>query len=244
MKIPVSMIEIIAFDADDTLWHNETLYSITHEKYEELLSAYHDKKWIRKKLFETEIRNLRYYGYGIKGFTLSMIETAIELTEGRITGSEITKILEFSRNMLKAPVEMLDQAAETIKSASKSYSLMLITKGDLFDQESKIAQSGLSDYFKYIEILTRKTPETYREILSKYSIKPENFLMVGNSLRSDILPVIEIGGQAVFIPYPLCWEHERVSDSELNQKSYHELEHIGQLPHLLTKLQPQVSSTS
>jgi putative hydrolase of the HAD superfamily len=244
MKIQVSMIEIVAFDADDTLWHNETLYSITHEKYEELLSAYHERKWIKKKLFETEMRNLRYYGYGIKGFTLSMIETAIELTEGRITGGEIAKILELSRNMLKAPVELLDHAAETIKSASRSYPLMLITKGDLFDQESKIAQSGLSDYFKYIEILTRKTPETYREVLSKYGIKPESFLMVGNSLRSDILPVLEIGSQAVFVPYPLCWEHERVSESELDQMSYHELEHIGQLLHLLAKLQPQASSTS
>lgn len=236
------MIEIVAFDADDTLWHNETLYSITHEKYEKLLSAYHDREWIKKKLFETEMRNLRYYGYGIKGFTLSMIETAVELTEGRISGGEIAKILELSRNMLKAPVEMLDHAAGTVKEAAKSYPLMLITKGDLFDQESKIAQSGLSDYFKYIEILTRKTPETYGEVLSKYGINPEGFLMVGNSLRSDILPALEIGGQAVFIPYPLCWEHEQVSESELHQKSYHELEHIGQLPGLLKKLNNKLHS--
>ena len=230
------MIDIVAFDADDTLWHNETLYSITHKKYGELLSAYHTKRWIEKKLFETEMRNLNYYGYGIKGFTLSMIETAVELTEGRISGGEIAKILELARNMLTTPVELLDHAAETVKKVAGSYPLMLITKGDLFDQESKIAQSGLSDYFKYIEILTRKTPETYRDILDKYGIDAERFLMVGNSLRSDILPVLEIGGQAVFIPYPLCWEHEKVSESELHQKTYHQLENIAQLPDLLKSI--------
>jgi len=230
------VIEIVAFDADDTLWHNETLYSITHEKYGELLSAYHNKKWIEKKLFETEMRNLNYYGYGIKGFTLSMIETAVELTEGRISGGEIAKILELARNMLTTPVELLAHAAETVKEVAKSFPLMLITKGDLFDQESKIAQSGLSDYFKHIEILTRKTPETYRDVLDKYGIDPKGFLMVGNSLRSDILPVLEIGGQAVYIPYPLCWEHEKVSESELHQKTYHQLDHIRQLPELINEL--------
>lgn len=230
------MIDIVAFDADDTLWHNETLYGITHEKYEELLSGYHSKEWIGKKLFETEMRNLNYYGYGIKGFTLSMIETAIQLTEGRISGSEIAKILDLARNMLKAPVELLNHAAETVKEVAKSFPLMLITKGDLFDQESKIAQSGLSDYFKHIEILTRKTPEAYRDVLVKYGIDAKGFLMVGNSLKSDILPVLEIGGRAVFIPYPLCWEHEKVSESELHQKNYHELENIAQLPELLKNI--------
>ncbi len=230
------MIDIIAFDADDTLWHNETLYKLTHEKYEELLTGYHSIEWIQKKLFETEMRNLNYFGYGIKGFTLSMIETAIELTEGRIGGSDIQKIIDFARHMVKAPVELLDHVADTIKTLSKSYRLMIISKGDLFDQESKIARSGLCDYFKHIEILTHKTTDTYKAIFKKYDIEAQRFLMVGNSLKSDIFPVLEIGGHAVFIPYPLCWEHEKVSDMDTNQKYYPELEHIGQLPELLQRL--------
>ncbi len=230
------MINIIAFDADDTLWHNETLYKLTHEKYEALLSDFQSIEWIQKKLFETEMRNLKYFGYGIKGFTLSMIETAIELTEGRIGGREIQTIIDFARHMVKAPVELLEHAADTIKTLSKSYPLMIISKGDLFDQESKIARSGLCDYFKHIEILSQKTTDTYKAIFKKYDIDPQRFLMVGNSLKSDILPVLEIGGHAVFIPYPLCWEHEKVRDIDANQKKYLELEHIGQLPELLQRL--------
>jgi putative hydrolase of the HAD superfamily len=235
------MINIIAFDADDTLWHNETLYQLTHEKYEALLSGFQSKEWIQKKLFETEMRNLTYFGYGIKGFTLSMIETAIELTEGRIGGREIQKIIDWARHMVKAPVELLDHAAGTIKTLSESYPLMIISKGDLFDQESKVARSGLGDYFKHIEILTHKTTGTYRAIFKKHGIDPGRFLMVGNSLKSDILPVVEIGGHAVFIPYPLCWEHETVNDMDTNQKKYLELEHIGQLPELLQGLDSKSS---
>jgi len=138
--------------------------------------------------------------------------------------------------MLTTPVELLAHAAETVKKVAEFYPLMLITKGDLFDQESKIAQSGLSDYFEHIEILIRKTPKTYRDVLNKYGIDAGRFLMVGNSLRSDILPVLEIGGQAVYIPYPLCWEHEKVSESELHQKTYHQLENIRQLPELLKSI--------
>ncbi|MCP5102530.1 MAG: HAD family hydrolase [bacterium] len=229
------MIDIIAFDADDTLWHNETLFHLTHEKFSALLSGYHDKEWIERKLFETEMRNLEYFGYGIKGFTLSMIETAIQLTEGRIRGDEIQKIIDFARRMVKAPVELLDHAAETVKMLAESYSLMLITKGDIFDQESKIARSGLSDYFKHIEILSKKTAETYRAVLEKYGIEPRRFVMVGNSLKSDILPILEIGAEGVYIPYPLCWEHEKVNAEELHQKNYHQLENIGQLPLLVNK---------
>lgn len=233
------MIDLIAFDADDTLWHNETLFNMTHEKFGELLADYHSAEWIHKKMFETEMRNLKYYGYGIKGFTLSMIETAIELTEGRIHGSGIRKILDFARQMLTAPVKLLDHAADTVKRLAKSYPLMIITKGDLFDQESKIARSGLSEYFKYIEIRTNKTAKTYKAILKKYGILPGRFMIVGNSLKSDVFPVLEIGGHAVFIPYHLCWEHEKVAGTGLNYKKnpkYRELEHIGLLPRLVKEL--------
>lgn len=230
------MIDIIAFDADDTLWHNETLFKLTHKKFSQLLAAYHDEEWIEKKLFETEMRNLQYFGYGIKGFTLSMIETAIQLTEGRIKGNEIQKIIDFARQMVKAPVDLLLHAEETVKTLAESYPLMLITKGDIFDQESKIARSELSDYFKHIEILSKKDPAAYRAVFRKHGIKAKNVLMVGNSLKSDVLPVVDIGGQAVFVPYPLTWEHEKVDDAAAYKNKYHEIEHLGLLPGLIETL--------
>ncbi len=229
----MTILDMIAFDADDTLWHMESLFHLTHEKYAALLSHYHSAKWIEKKLFETEMRNLKHFGYGVKGFTLSMIETAIELTEGRIKGDDIQKIVDLGKQMLKAPVQLLEHAEDTIKTLSASYPLMILTKGDLFDQESKIARSGLSTYFKYIEIRTRKTKAAYKAVFKKYNIAPQRFLMVGNSLRSDIFPVLELGGYAVFIPYPFYWEHEKVTDANINPGKYPrymELEHIGQLP--------------
>jgi putative hydrolase of the HAD superfamily len=235
----MTMLDIIAFDADDTLWHMESLFHLTHEKYAAMLSHNHSAKWIEKKLFETEMRNLKHFGYGVKGFTLSMIETAIELTEGRIKGNEIQKIIELGKQMLKAPVQLLEHAEDTIKTLSTSYPLMILTKGDLFDQESKIARSGLSTYFKYIEIRTQKTKDTYKAVLKKHNIDAQRFLMVGNSMRSDILPVLELGGYAVFIPYPFYWEHEKITDTTINPGKYPryiELKHIGQLPQLVYDL--------
>ncbi len=229
------MFEMIAFDADDTLWHNETIFKLTHEKLTDLLADYHSPECIEKKLYETEMRNLEYFGYGIKGFTMSMIETAIQLTEGRILGSEIQKIIGFARQMVKAPVDLLEHAAETVKTLAQSFRLMIITKGDIFDQESKIARSGLARYFKHIEILTEKTPQTYRRTLDKHGIDPTRFLMIGNSLKSDILPVLELGGQAVFIPYHLCWEHEKVEKTDEERTDFYRLEHIGLLPDFLAR---------
>jgi putative hydrolase of the HAD superfamily len=226
------MMPFIGFDADDTLWHNENLFSMTHEKYRALLSAYHDPAWIDKKLFETEMRNLGTFGYGIKGFTLSMIETAIELTEGRIPAADIQKIIDFAREMKAMPVQLLDHAAETVRSLSKDHTLLLITKGDFFDQESKIAQSGLAEYFTHVEILTEKNEEAYRRILIKHGITPAEFLMVGNSMKSDILPVAALGAQAVFVPYHLTWAHEQVeTDGEVPR--VWKIQHLGELENLL-----------
>lgn len=227
------MIRIIAFDADDTLWHNETLFQLSHQKFEELLSGYKDKAWIKQKLFETEMRNLKYFGYGIKGFTLSMIETAIQMTDGEVTGKEIQTIINLAREMIEAPVVLLEHVRDTIESLHGNYPLMLITKGDIFDQESKIARSDLSDYFDPIEIVSTKTEDTYQSVFDKHAIDPGTVLMVGNSLKSDILPVLSIGGHAAFIPYPLCWEHEKIDTNQLDDLHYHELEHIGQLPALI-----------
>ncbi len=230
------MFDVIAFDADDTLWHNETLYSITQDKFKQLLSRYRSTNGIDRELYETEIRNLRHYGYGIKSFTLSMIETAIELTGGRVRGEEIREIIDFAREMLEAPVQLLEGVQEVVHTLSASHPLMIITKGDLFDQESKIARSGLADYFTHVEIVSHKTEDTYKALLAKHNIHPERFLMVGNSLKSDILPSVAIGSQAVYIPYHTTWVHELVVSPGENQTGYFELEHIGQLPVLVEKL--------
>ncbi len=230
------MITAIAFDADDTLWHNENLYSLTQERFKRLLAPFQDVATIDQRLYTTEMRNLAFFGYGIKGFTLSMIETAIEITDGRIGAHEIRQIIDYARDMLRAPVELLPGVRETIALLSDSYRLMIVTKGDLFDQESKIARSGIADYFQHIEIVSEKTPAAYAAVMKRHGIEPRRFLMVGNSLRSDILPVVEVGGNAVYIPYHLTWIHERVTDEGAIAGRYVTLSHIGELPTWLARL--------
>jgi putative hydrolase of the HAD superfamily len=231
------MFDVIAFDADDTLWHNETLYRATEDKFIQLLSRYRHAEAIEEALHAAEVRNLQRFGYGIKGFALSMIETAIELSEGRIQGGDIQAIIDFAKEMIDAPVRLFEHAQETVAGLSASHDLMLITKGDLLDQETKIARSGLGGYFTYVEIVSQKTSAVYETLLAKHSIDPERFLMVGNSLKSDILPVVAIGGQAVYIPYDLTWVHEIVGDHDGDeQRRYFELEHIGLLPDLVRRV--------
>jgi putative hydrolase of the HAD superfamily len=177
--------DIIAFDADDTLWHNEGLFIAAQQKLKHLLAQYHSPEWVEERLFATEMRNLQHFGYGIKAFALSMIETAVELTEGRITGHEVQTIIDAAREMLTAEVELLPHAAETLALLAQHYPLMLITKGDLRDQEAKVARSGLADYFRYVEVVSDKRRETYATLLRRHNFAPERFLMVGNALRSD-----------------------------------------------------------
>lgn len=231
-----AIFDVIAFDADDTLWHNEPLFLQMKREFERLLRRYHSAEWISQKLDETEIRNISHFGYGIKGFTLSMIETAIELTEGRIAGSEIMEIIGFAKEMRKYPVDLLEGVHQAIAELSKTYDLMLITKGDLFEQESKIARSGLSEYFIWIEMVSEKNKRTYETIMKKHAITPERFLMVGNSMKSDVLPVIAAGGGAAYVPYPTTWFFERVIDYDPDQIQFFELENIGVLPELLKEL--------
>lgn len=230
------MVEIIAFDGDDTLWHNETLFSVTQEKFRALLRPYVAEADIDASLYATEMRNLALFGYGIKGFTLSMIETAIEVSGGRVTTSEIQTLIDHGKAMLDHPVELLDGVQEIVDSVRQVYRIMLITKGDLFDQESKIARSGLADLFWKIEIVSEKDDATYRRILRTHDIAPETFLMVGNSVKSDILPVLEIGGQAVHIPYQVTWEHEHADPLAAAANSYRTLDSIVELPPLLRDL--------
>jgi putative hydrolase of the HAD superfamily len=231
-------LPVVAFDGDDTLWHNESIFSTTQEKYRELLRNYVVDGDLDRRLFDTETRNLRLFGYGVKGFTLSMIETAIEVSGGRISGSAIQNILDQGKAMIDHPVELLEGARASIERLSDEYQVMLITKGDLFDQEGKIARSGLADLFWKVEIVSEKDEQTYRRILTTYGIDPSDFIMVGNSVRSDILPVLAIGGRAVHVPYHLTWAHER-AEIEPSVDSAWVIESIGQLPELLDSIRAQ-----
>src|SRR5947209_262837 len=202
------MIRVIAFDGDDTLWHNESIFSVTQERFRSLMRPY-QSDGLDERLFAIETRNLRLFGYGVKGFILSMIETAIEVSNGCIPGKEIQHIIDAGKAMLDHPVEPLEGVRETIETLRSHYRLMVITKGDLFDQESKLARSGLADLFWRVEIVSEKDEQTYRRILHDAEINADEFMMVGNSIRSDILPVVALGARAVHVPYRLTWAHER-----------------------------------
>ncbi|MBM4429367.1 MAG: HAD family hydrolase [Chloroflexi bacterium] len=231
------MFDVIAFDADDTLWHNERLYINAQARLVQLLAQYHSPEWISGRLYHTEMRNLQHFGYGVKAFALSMIETAIELTEGRISGRDIQTLITTAKEMLSADVELLDHVAETIPQLAARYPLMLITKGDLVDQERKIARSGLGPYFRHVKVVSDKTRLGYERLLREHSIVPERLIMVGNSLRSDILPILELGGIAVYVPYVTTWAHEVAKPPAAGQPGYFLIEHLGMLPALLEQLE-------
>ena len=230
------MFDIIAFDADDTLWQNETLYRATEWRFQELLAPYHHRDHTEQVLFETEMRNLHLYGYGIKSFTLSMIETAIRLSDGQIKASEIQQIIDLAREMMDAPVKLLDHADTVIPALARTHSLMLLTKGDLRDQEAKLTRSGLAPYFAHVEILREKNSEIYAALLDRYQVAPNRFLMIGNSLRSDVLPIVALGGHAIHIPFEITWAHEQVQVPSDVVDGYVELAHLGQLPAHLDQL--------
>lgn len=227
--------DIIAFDADDTLWHNEPYYIEARHELERLLSPYQPAEQVERRLFEIETRNVSLYGYGIKSYTLSMIEAAIELSGGQVSGAEVRQVLELGKRMLSAGVRLVDGAEATLAALQQEYELMLITKGDLLEQGDKIERSGLAGYFRRIEIVREKTAHGYRRLLESHGIRPERFLMVGNSLKSDILPVVEIGGWAVYIPYEHTWAHEH-PDGEVAHLGYHQIERLQELPELLARL--------
>ncbi|MBF0276221.1 MAG: HAD family hydrolase [SAR324 cluster bacterium] len=227
---------LIAFDADDTLWVNEAFYNEAEQKLESLVGPYLKTSLLKEQLYEMETRNLSIFGYGVKGFILSMIETAIEITSEQIKGSEIQQIIDVGKDMLTQPIKLLLEVQETILHLENEYDLMIITKGDLFDQESKIARSGIADHFRFIEIVSEKNEEVYLNILKKNEIDSNRFMMVGNSLKSDILPVVNIGAHAVHIPADTTWQHEQISDFEKAKMQYHELTSMGQLPALLDQV--------
>jgi putative hydrolase of the HAD superfamily len=230
------VFEIIAFDADDTLWHTERLYVAAQTKLSRLLCERYGIEGAQEALYRTEMRNMPLYGFGTKAFGLSMVETAVALTGGRIRGEEVGQIVGWVHDMLAADIELLDHVAETVATLSRSHTLMVATKGDLHDQEGKLARSGIAHHFAHVEVLADKTIERYRALLERYDVSPDRFLMVGNSLRSDVLPVVALGGQAVHIPAEYTWAHEVVDNSNQQNGTYHHLEHIGLLPALIEKL--------
>jgi len=227
---------VIAFDADDTLWHNETIFEDVHARYRHMLAEYHDAATVERTLFATEMRNLELYGYGVKGFTLSALETAIELSDGNISTNEISQLIALGRDMLAHPVELLPGVAETLAALSATHRLLVITKGDLRDQERKIAKSGLADFFGHTEIVSDKNTDAYASILRRHAISASGFVMVGNSLKSDILPVLALGGTGVHIPYHLTWEHERAETPPENEGRFFTVKTIRELPSLLAQL--------
>lgn len=226
-------IDVVGFDADDTLWHNENLFSVTQESFRQLLAEYGPTEDIASRLTQTELNNLKHFGYGVKGFTLSMIETALELTDNRIDAKQIKRMIELGKEMLSAPVELLDHVEKTITTLALKHRLMLVTKGDLFDQESKLARSGLGPFFSGVEIVSEKNPATYTAILKRNGIDPERFFMVGNSMKSDVIPVLDIGGWAAHVPYKITWVHEQVSDYENETDRFFKLKNIGECIDLL-----------
>jgi putative hydrolase of the HAD superfamily len=233
----MSRFDTIALDADDTLWHNERLFANAQVKFKQLLAQYHSPEWIAERLHQTEMRNIQHFGYGIKAFALSMIETALELTEGRVEASDIQALIDHAKEMMVAEVELLAHVNEAVPQLAKCYRLMVITKGDPLDQEAKLSRSGLLPYFWQVEVVSDKNPAVYLKVLKKYNLTPQRFVMVGNSLRSDILPVLELGGRAVYVPYHNTWVYETADAPSPGQPGYYEIEHLGHLPALLERLE-------
>lgn len=225
----------IGFDADDTLWHNERFFQLTQEHFTDLLEDHAEKDHLLERLLAAEKRNIRHYGYGIKGFTLSMIETAIEVTNDRVPASVIRQLVEAGQEMLAHPIELLPHAREAIEGVMATHQVLLITKGDLIDQERKLAQSGLGELFDGVEIVSEKTPQTYRQIFDQYEGGPASAMMIGNSMRSDVVAPIQAGCWGVYVPHGLVWEVESAEKPSENSR-YHELQDLGQLSDLVQRL--------
>lgn len=206
-------IKIIGFDADDTLWVNEPHYREAEEAYATLLNKYRPEDKVSQALFRTEMNNLALYGFGAKSFILSMIENAVHMSNLDVTSREIYKIIEIGKQLLKQPIELLPSVTEVLETLYGKYKLIVATKGDLLDQERKLEKSGLAKYFYRMEVMSDKKPENYQKLLNHLDCKPEEFLMVGNSMKSDVLPPLELGSKAIHVPYHTTWEHETTTIS-------------------------------
>lgn len=220
MKKEYKNIKVIGFDADDTLWVNETYFRDAEVAFAKLLEKFETLNKIDQELFKMEMKNLPLYGYGVKGFILSMVEMALELSNNNVSNKTIQAILDIGKDMINKPVELLEGVETVLKTLSKNYRLILATKGDLLDQERKLEKSGLIEYFHHIEVLSDKQEANYSKLLNHLDIKPSEFLMIGNSLKSDILPLVNIKAHAIHVPFHTTWTHEQVDESETNGKNY------------------------
>ena len=214
MELDYSHIKVIGFDADDTLWVNETYFREAEEKFAELLEHYETKNKVDQELFKMEMKNLDLYGFGIKGFMLSMIESALELSNNNVPQEILNEILGIGKEMIARPVELLDGVEETLQRLEKKYRLIVLTKGDLLDQERKLDRSGLSKYFHHVEVLSDKKETNYKNLLDHLEVDVHEFLMIGNSLKSDVIPIVNLGASAVHVPYHTTWAHEVVPEEE------------------------------
>lgn len=229
------MITTIAFDADDTLWENEHFFKLTEKRFAELLTDFADREHLAEQLLNTERRNLKRFGYGVKGFVLSMVETAIEVTERRVSAAVIEQIIQTGYEILEHPIHILPYVPDTLASLARDYRLLLITKGDLFDQERKVALSGLSDLFDAVEIVSDKNQNVYERIFGLQADGPEKSVMVGNSIRSDILPALEAGSWGIFVPHHVSWAMEDANLPE-NHSKFRQIDNIGMLPELIDEI--------
>ncbi|SEN48960.1 putative hydrolase of the HAD superfamily [bacterium A37T11] len=234
-QIKLSHIQVIAFDADDTLWANEPYFRETEDKFCVLMEDYLPQHSSMHELFKTEIQNLPLYGYGIKAFILSMIETILRVSNHTVHPLVISKAIAFGKEMMDKPIELLEGVEEVLETLKGSYRLVVATKGDLLDQERKLKKSGLSDYFHHIEIMSDKQVGDYQKLIKHLDCQPQNFLMLGNSLKSDVLPVLEMGGYAAHIPYHITWEHEQI-DHQVSHENFLEIANIRDILSYLTLL--------
>ncbi|HVV55144.1 MAG TPA: HAD family hydrolase [Mucilaginibacter sp.] len=228
-------IKVIAFDADDTLWINEPYFQNTEKKFCELLETFMPQHTLSRELLKIEIENLALYGYGIKGYILSMIEAAIKVTGGTIPVEAIETIIGYGKDLLNEPIELLENVEEVLEALKGHYRLVVATKGDLLDQERKLRKSGLTHYFHHIEIMSDKKEEDYLKLIRHLDIRPEEFMMVGNSLKSDVIPVINIGGHGIHVPYHITWAHEHV-EARLDHVNFRHAEHLAEVLSLLLPL--------
>jgi putative hydrolase of the HAD superfamily len=231
----MTLLTTVAFDADDTLWHNERFFRLTQERFAALLADHTDAESLHARLLAAERRNLGAYGFGIKGFVLSMIETAIEVTDEKVPARVIRELIGAGQEMLRHPIELLPHAREAVEALAPDFRLLLVTKGDLLDQERKLAQSGLGDLFDGVEIVSNKTPETYAAIFARHGEGADRAMMVGNSLRSDVVPALRAGGWGVFVPHDLTWEVEHDEAPE-DHPRFRRIVDLGQLPALVRTL--------
>jgi putative hydrolase of the HAD superfamily len=229
-------ITTLAFDADDTLWQNEQFFRLTEQRFAELLRDYTDAPDLNDRLIEAVKRNLSFYGFGMKGFALSMVETALEVTDHRVPGRVIAEILAAGRELLSFPIETLPYVDQALDTLRERYQLILITKGDIFDQERKLAASGLAEHFSAVEIVSDKTEAVYRRIFERHTDGAEHTVMIGNSLRSDIIPALSAGAYAVYVPHDLTWSYEHAEEPSEHPR-YARIRHLGQLEPVLAAIE-------